>query len=94
LPSSWRNDVDCALRPTKQARAFFLKKRSKRLLFLRRPDVAGHGRRVAAGADLKVFWFFSSEKNILSSTRPILLDFSSDSLSGAAMPSATSCGTP
>jgi hypothetical protein len=43
----------------------FLKKRTKRLLFLRVSHVPGHGRYASAGAEIKVFWFFSSEKNIL-----------------------------
>jgi hypothetical protein len=33
-------------------------------LFLRRFPVRGHGRDRAAAPELKVFWFFSSEKNI------------------------------
>jgi hypothetical protein len=41
----------------------FLKKRSKRLLFLRIAPLRGHGRDLAASAGTKVFWFFSSEKN-------------------------------
>jgi hypothetical protein len=41
----------------------FLKKRSKRPLFFRSLAVRGHGLDLAAGAGLKVFWFFSSEKN-------------------------------
>jgi hypothetical protein len=43
----------------------FLKKRNKRLLFFRRSHDRGHGRDIAAGAGIKVFWFFSSEKNML-----------------------------
>jgi hypothetical protein len=26
---------------------------------------AGHGRKLSAGGEIKVFWFFSSEKNAL-----------------------------
>jgi hypothetical protein len=33
-------------------------------LFFRQRQDPGHGLDVAAGAGLKVFWFFSSEKNI------------------------------
>jgi hypothetical protein len=44
----------------------FLKKRTKRLLSLRRLNLSGHGLDLCAGAELKVFWFFSSEKNMLS----------------------------
>jgi hypothetical protein len=40
----------------------FLKKRSKRLLLLRRSRDPGHGRHRDAGAGIKVFCFFSSEK--------------------------------
>jgi hypothetical protein len=29
--------------------------------------LSGHGLDLYAGADIKVFWFFSSEKNILAS---------------------------
>jgi hypothetical protein len=43
----------------------FLKKRTKRLLLLRRFHDRGHGRDVAAGAGIKVFCFFSSEKRVL-----------------------------
>jgi hypothetical protein len=45
----------------------FLKKRSKRLSFLRSFPLGGHGRDIAACAGLKVFWFFSSEKNNFAS---------------------------
>jgi hypothetical protein len=48
----------------------FLKKRTKRLLSLRRLNLSGHGLDLCAGAELKVFWFFSSEKNML----PYLFD--------------------
>jgi hypothetical protein len=41
----------------------FLKKRSKRLLILRQRQHTGHGRDLGSGGELKVFWFFSSEKN-------------------------------
>jgi hypothetical protein len=44
----------------------FLKKRSKRLLLFRSRIERGHGRRVGGAPEIKVFWFFSSEKNILS----------------------------
>jgi hypothetical protein len=45
-------------------RPSFLKKRSKRLLFSSNFQDRGHGLDPAAGAGIKVFWFFSSEKNI------------------------------
>jgi hypothetical protein len=44
----------------------FLKKRSKKLLFLRRFLLSGHGLDLSVGARAKVFWFFSPEKNILT----------------------------
>jgi hypothetical protein len=47
----------------------FLKKRSKRLLIFRSLPLRGHVRDLTASAGIKVFWFFSSEKNIFSSTR-------------------------
>jgi hypothetical protein len=43
----------------------FLKKRSKRLLPLRQRHDAGHGLDRGSRGELKVFWFFSSEKNSL-----------------------------
>jgi cytochrome c-type biogenesis protein CcmH len=47
----------------KEARSSFSEeKEAKRLLFL----CWSHGRDLAAGAGIKVFWFFSSEKNILA----------------------------
>jgi hypothetical protein len=49
----------------KEERRSFLKKRTKKLLFLRRPHDRGHGRDLAAGAGTKVFCFFSSEKKAL-----------------------------
>jgi hypothetical protein len=48
----------------KKARSF-LNKRPKRLLSLSSFNLSGHGPYLYAGAELKVFWFFSSEKNIL-----------------------------
>jgi hypothetical protein len=44
----------------------FLKKRSKRLLFLRQRQDAGHGLDRGSGGEVKVFCFFSSEKNMLA----------------------------
>jgi hypothetical protein len=35
----------------------FLKKRTKKLLILRRSRLSGHGRDLYACAELKVFWF-------------------------------------
>jgi hypothetical protein len=43
----------------------FLKKRSKRLLFLRPRQDPGHGRNRGSGGEVKVFCFFSSEKKTL-----------------------------
>jgi hypothetical protein len=48
-----------------KARPSFLKKRSKRLLFLQRRDGAGHGLDRGSGGEAKVFCFFSSEKKTL-----------------------------
>jgi hypothetical protein len=45
-----------------EERPSFLKKRSKKLLFLRRSHLTGQGLQASAGADIKVFCFFSSEK--------------------------------
>jgi hypothetical protein len=44
----------------------FLKKRSKRLLFLRQRQDSGPILDRGSGGELKVFWFFSSEKNMLA----------------------------
>jgi hypothetical protein len=41
----------------------FLKKRSKRLLFLRPRQDPGHGLDRGCDGEVEVFWFFSSEKN-------------------------------
>jgi hypothetical protein len=41
----------------------FLKKRSKRLLFLVLRQDPGHDLDRGSGGEIKVFWFFSSEKN-------------------------------
>jgi len=51
--------------PSKKSPSF-LKKRSKRLLFLRKRHDAGHVPDRSASLEVKVFWFFSSEKNILA----------------------------
>jgi hypothetical protein len=45
-----------------EERSSFLTTRTKRLLFFRSHPVGSHGRNVADGAEAKVFWFFSSEK--------------------------------
>jgi hypothetical protein len=50
----------------KEGRPSFLKKRSKRLLFLRQRIDPGHGLDRAASGEADVFWFFSSEKNSLA----------------------------
>jgi hypothetical protein len=47
---------------SKEARRSFLKKRTKRLLLLRRTHDPGHGLDLDAGGGIKVFCFFSSEK--------------------------------
>jgi hypothetical protein len=43
----------------------FLKKRSKRLLFLRQLRLAGHGRELGSGGEMKVLCFFLSRKKCL-----------------------------
>jgi hypothetical protein len=53
-----------------EERSSFLKKRSKRLLILalrqdRGPFPKHWGLDLGSGGGIKVFWFFSSEKNIL-----------------------------
>jgi hypothetical protein len=45
---------------------FSEEKNQKTFTFSAGSPLSGHGRLAAAGADIKVFWFFSSEKNILS----------------------------
>jgi hypothetical protein len=47
----------------REERPSFLKKRSKRLLFLVLRQDPGHGLDRGNGGEIKVFWFFSSEKN-------------------------------
>jgi hypothetical protein len=47
-----------------EERPSFLKKRSKRLLFRRPRQDPGHGLDLVRGGEIKVFWFFSSEKNM------------------------------
>jgi hypothetical protein len=42
-------------------------KNQKTFIFWRNLQHIGHGLNLSAGAGAKVFWFFSSEKNILSS---------------------------
>jgi hypothetical protein len=49
----------------KQASTSFLKKRSKRLLILRSFPLSGQVPDLETRAEAKVFWFFSSEKNML-----------------------------
>jgi hypothetical protein len=49
----------------KKARTSFLKKRSKKLLYPSGFHDAGQIPYLARGQDVKVFWFFSSEKNTL-----------------------------
>jgi len=61
------------------------KKRTKRLFSFSRLKLAGHGRDLSAGPDAKVFWFFSSEKNILHPCYKFGFDFrtvSSDGVNG------------
>jgi hypothetical protein len=45
--------------------SFSEEKEAKRLLFSGSSQLSGHGRDLSAGAEIKVFWFFSSEKNTL-----------------------------
>jgi hypothetical protein len=47
----------------KESRSF-LKKRTKRLLFFRSFNLFGQCPNLRPGAESKVFWFFSSEKNM------------------------------
>jgi hypothetical protein len=56
------DSVDHGQERSKQESSF-LKKRSKRLLFRRPRQDPGHGLDLGSGGELKVFWFFSSEKN-------------------------------
>ncbi len=58
---------DEAVRLKKKGRAFFClpKKKQKDFYFLALFSLSGRGLDLAATAELKVFWFFSSEKNIL-----------------------------
>jgi hypothetical protein len=58
-------DLTLISKPVLDQDCSFLKKRTKRLFILRQRTDPGHGRRGATSADVKVFWFFSSEKNIL-----------------------------
>jgi hypothetical protein len=55
------------MRESIQEVSSFLKKRSKKLLCFGSLPLGGHGRNLAAGAEKKVFWFFSSEKNTFPS---------------------------
>jgi hypothetical protein len=50
----------------KQESSSFLKKRTKRLLFLRQRHDPGQILDLSARPEAKVFWFFSSEKNIFN----------------------------
>jgi hypothetical protein len=61
----WSTRRSGAAESKDKARTSFLKKRSKRLLILRQAHLSGHGLDPSTCADSKVFWFFSSEKNIL-----------------------------
>jgi hypothetical protein len=45
---------------------FFSRKETKDFSFLSHSPLGGHGRDIAACAKVKVFWFFSSEKNDFS----------------------------
>jgi hypothetical protein len=49
----------------KEESSFSEEKEAKRLLFLRQRKDTGHGLDRGRGGEVKVFWFFSSEKNIL-----------------------------
>jgi hypothetical protein len=53
-------------RTPKERKCSFLKKRTKKLLFLALAALSGHGLKRGSGGEIKVFWFFSSEKNILA----------------------------
>jgi len=54
----------------KKEESSFLKKRSKRLLFPALRQLSGHGLDLGSGGGTKVFWFFSSEKNIFAFIAP------------------------
>jgi hypothetical protein len=47
----------------KEESSFSEEKEAKRLLFLRPRNDPGHGLDRGSGGEIKVFWFFSSEKN-------------------------------
>jgi hypothetical protein len=56
----------CITKPSGERKKFFSEeKKPKDFYFLRSPHLSGHGPDLSAGADSKVFWFFSSEKNTL-----------------------------
>jgi hypothetical protein len=50
----------------RSGRLFFSEEKKQKTFDFRAPPVSGHGRDLATSADIKVFWFFSSEKNALS----------------------------
>jgi hypothetical protein len=50
---------------TRRKRVLFFRKEPKDFYFSAASQFSGHGRQPSAGAALKVFWFFSSEKNML-----------------------------
>jgi hypothetical protein len=54
------------MEPVRQESRSFLKKRTKRLLFLRQRNDTGHGLDRGSGGEAKVFCFFSSEKKTLA----------------------------
>jgi hypothetical protein len=49
----------------KKDSSFSEEKEAKRLLFRRQRQVSGRGLDLGSGGEVKVFWFFSSEKNSL-----------------------------
>jgi hypothetical protein len=44
---------------------FFSEEKNQKTFMFLRFQLAGHGLSVAVGEEVKVFWFFSSEKNML-----------------------------
>jgi hypothetical protein len=55
-----------AVAAEEEGRRSFLKKRTKKLLFLRARPVTGDGHPMGSCGEIKVFCFFSSEKKSLS----------------------------
>jgi hypothetical protein len=64
VAEGWGVDLHCSAPwEGRKGRTPFLKKRSKKLLLLARVRFEAMAGRVGSAKDIKVFWFFSSEKN-------------------------------